>query len=297
MLAALRHEWTGRWFLRGYGGAAPIGAGAIFGEPQPWAILAGATSPAQARVLVGNIRRFLTGIGAPAFVGGPARIGSALSPAARDPGVTEPPTGGGFDGASQYVGGVWFDPNGWLTWALAGLDGVVPGAASDAWSEYTRNTLAMHAHVFPDHWDGTISIDDACNAFYAHDPARCGISLYHDYDGQITEQPTWMVMGAINLAGVTPTEHGFVIWPHVARIALRLPQIGVARATGLLRGYVRIARTERLSMTVRDVPRAARNVVAWANGRVVRFLRSGDGVGFILPASAGRAADWAVSWR
>ncbi len=174
LLAALRHEWTGRWFLRGYGGAAPIGAGAIFGEPQPWAILAGATSPAQARVLVGNIRRFLTGIGAPAFVGGPARIGSALSPAARDPGVTEPPTGGGFDGASQYVGGVWFDPNGWLTWALAGLDGVVPGAASDAWSEYTRNTLAMHAHVFPDHWDGTISIDDACNAFYAHDPAARG---------------------------------------------------------------------------------------------------------------------------
>lgn len=136
-----------------------------------------------------------------------------------------------------------------------------------------------------------------CNAFYARDPAQCGIALYHDYEGQVTEQPTWMVMGAINLAGVTTTEHGFVIWPHLARLSLRLPDIGVARAPRLLRGYVRIARTERLTMTVRDVPPTARAVVTWSDGRAVRFRRAGDGVVFALPASAGRAADWAVSWR
>jgi hypothetical protein len=297
LLAVLRREWTGRWFLRGYDGGKPIGAGAIFGEPQPWAILAGATTAARARVLVANIRRFLDGIGAPAVVGGPARIGSALSPALRDPGVTEPPTAGAFDGASQYVGGVWFDPNGWLTWALASLDGVVPGAAADAWSEYTRNTLAMHAHVFPDHWDGTISIDDACNAFYARQPARCGISLYHDYEGQITEQPTWMVMGAVNLAGVTATERGYLIAPHLDRFSLRLPQIGVARAPGLLRGYVRIARVQRLVMEVRGVPAGARDVVAWADGRAVPARRAAGEVVFVLPAAPGRAANWAVTWR
>jgi hypothetical protein len=212
LMAVLRKTWTGRWYLRGYSGSDPIGSGAIFGEPQPWAILAGAPSASQARVLVHDVRRFLTGVGAPAAVNGPARIGSAISPAARDPGVTEPPTGDGhkFDGASQYVGGVWFDVNGWLTWALTDLDGVVPGVARDAWSEYTRNTLAAHAHAFPQHWDGTISVDDACNAFYAHHPDRCGIRLYHDYEGQITEQPAWMVMNALHLAGITPTEHGFV---------------------------------------------------------------------------------------
>ena len=299
LLTVLRREWTGRWYLRGYSGPNPIGRGAIFGEPQPWAILAGAPSVRQARVLVHNIRRFLTGIGAPAALNGPAQIGSAISPAARDPGVTDPPTGGGatFDGASQYVGGVWFDVNGWLTWALADLDGVVPGAAGYAWSEYTRNTLAAHAHAFPQHWDGTISIDDACNAFYARHPDRCGIPLYNDYAGQITEQPTWMVMNAVHLAGVTPTEHGFLITPHLARFWLRLPGVGVAREPRLLRGYLRIARRERLVMQIRGVPRRARSVTTWANGQTVAHRESGGLVVFSLPARPDRAADWAITWR
>lgn len=298
LVALLRRTWTGRWYLRGYSGSAPIGRGVIFGEPQPWAILAGAPSPHQASVLVGNIRRFLTGIGAPASLGGPAKIGSAISPAARDPGVTDPPTGGDatFDGASQYVGGVWFDVNGWLTWALTDLDGVVPGAAADAWSEYTRNTLAAHANAFPNHWDGTISIDDACNAFYAKHPDRCGIPLYNDYEGQITEQPAWMVMNAVHFAGVTPTESGFLIDPHLARLSLRLPRVGVARAPRLLRGYLRIARRERLVMEIRGVPRGARDVTAWANGLAVAHGTSGGAVVFSLPAGPDRAADWAVTW-
>jgi Glycosyl hydrolase 36 superfamily, catalytic domain/Glycosyltransferase family 36 len=297
LLGVLRREWTGRWYLRGYSGSSPIGRGVIFGEPQPWAVLAGAPSPRQAGVLVRNIRRFLTGVGAPAALNGPAKIGSALSPAARDPGVTDPPTSGAFDGASQYVGGVWFDVNGWLTWALADLDGVVPGAAGYAWSEYTRNTLAAHAHAFPAHWDGTISIDDACNAFYARHPDRCGIVLYNDYEGQITEQPTWMVMNAVHLAGVTSTQHGFLIDPHLARFSLRLPRVGVARQPGLLRGYLRVARRERLVMQIHGVPGGARGVTTWANGLAVAHSSSGGYITFSLPARPDRAADWAVSWR
>ena len=60
--------------------------GAIFGEPQPWAILAGAPDASQAATLVANIRRYLGGVGATA---GPSRIGSAQSPAADDPSVSE----------------------------------------------------------------------------------------------------------------------------------------------------------------------------------------------------------------
>ena len=289
----------GRWYLRGYSGSKPIGDGAIFGEPQPWAILAGAPSTQQATVLVHNIRRFLTGIGAPAVIDGPAKIGSALSPAARDPGVTEPPTAGAFDGASQYVGGVWFDVNGWLTWALSQLDGVVPGAAGYAWSEYTRNTLGAHAHAFPDHWDGTISIDDACNAFYAHQPARCGIPLYSTYEGQITEQPTWMVMGAIHLAGVTALEHGFVVTPHLKSFSLRLPDVGVERAAHMERGYFRIERRERLVVEVGGVPPNARDVRTWSSSRRVSHHRRGRLVVFTLAARSmsrnGLGGDMAMS--
>src|SRR5262249_17316155 len=54
----LRHEWTGKgWYSRGYGGDRQIGAGAIFGEPQPWAILAGIPTTRRAATLVANIRR------------------------------------------------------------------------------------------------------------------------------------------------------------------------------------------------------------------------------------------------
>jgi hypothetical protein len=194
------------------------------------------------------------------------------------------------------VGGVWFDVNGWLTWALTNLDGLVPGAARDTWSEYTRNTLAAHAHAFPEHWDGTISVDDACNAFYARHPATCGIPLYHDYEGQITEQPAWMVMNAVHIAGVTPTERGFLITPHLARFSLRLPDVGVARERTLLRGYLRIERRERLVLEIGSVPAGARGVTTWASGRTVPHRTSGGLVVFVLPARRHEAADWAVTW-
>ncbi len=231
------------------------------------------------------------------MVNGPARIGSAQSPALRDPDVAEPPTNAhAFDGASQYVGGVWYDVNGWLTWALANLQGTVPHAARYAWSEYTRNTLAAHATAFPRHWDGTISVDDACNAFYASQPAKCGIGLYSDYEGQITEQPTWMVMNAINLAGVTPTEHGYRIVSHLRSFTLRMPRIGVAHERRLLRGYVRTQGRGRLVLRVGDVPRWASNVTTWVDGHAVDHHRSHGLIVFSLVAHHGRAADWAITW-
>ena len=56
----------------------------MFSEPQPWALLAGAATTAQATRIVANYRRFLVGIGAP---GGPTKIGAALAPGSSDPGA------------------------------------------------------------------------------------------------------------------------------------------------------------------------------------------------------------------
>src|SRR2546426_2996009 len=134
-VATLRNEWTGKgWYSRGYSGARQLGQGAIFGEPQPWAMLAGAPSAQQANTLVANIRRFLTGIGAPADLNGPAKIGSSQSPAANDPDVTEhsePPVGVGTNNA-VWVGGAWYAIDGVLSWGLGRLDGVVPHATDYA---------------------------------------------------------------------------------------------------------------------------------------------------------------------
>lgn len=316
--ATLRREWTARgWYPRGFRGPLRVGTGVIFSEVQSWAILAGAPAPDQARRLVRNIRRFLTGHGAP---GGPSPIGSAESPAADDPGVTEttplqplldllppslleriPQLGGPMAQRSQsaaWPGNVWYDLNGHLTWALASLDGTVEGARELAWDEYTRNTLARRSEAWPDHWAGTISVDDVCNAWYARDPKRCG-GFSSEYDGQVTEQPVWMVMNALRLAGVTPTRDGYRIAPALpfSRFALRLPRIGVARERGRLRGYVRPEAGGPVAVEVR-LPAGveAARVTAWADGRRVAH-RTGDGTVTVeLDARAGRAADWAVTW-
>ena len=299
----LRVEWTGSgWYSRGYAGDRQIGSGAIFGEPQPWAILSGAPSRQRAIRLVANIRRFLDGVGAPPEVHGPSRIGSSLSPARNDPDVTErsSPPGGVGDNNANYVGGVWFDVNGWLTWALGELDGVVPGARRYAWSEYTRNTLATHATAFPDHWAGTISVDDTCYAYYASRPAQCGNDLYRQYDGQITEQPTWMVMDAIRLAGITPTRRGYRIAPRLpfGRFSLRLPRIGVAARAGQLRGYVRPVESGPLELRVQVPPDVVpASLVVWAGRRAVAFRLVSGSVVFRLRGRADSAADWAVTWR
>ena len=313
-LAVVRGQWTGSgWYSRGYAGNRQVGSGVIFEEPQPWAILAGAPTVAQDAKLFANIHRYLDGYGAP---GGPTRIGSAIVPGIDDPGVTEhgpvptvddlpgapqiyadDPATNTLSGADEWPGGVWFDPNGWLTWAYASLDGVVPGAVDDAWSEYLRNTLANHATQFPAHWAGTISVDDACYGYYSAAPQNCGIGLSTDFDGEITEQPTWMVMDAIRLAGVTPVQGGYDITPHLpmSRFSLRLPQVGVASAPGVLRGYVRPVGSGRLVMHVARPPGSAGAIHAFADGRAVASSVSGGLVTFVLPARAGRAADWAVT--
>ena len=299
-LATVRRQWTGGgWYSRGYAGATQLGQGAIFEEPQPWAILAGAPNPTQAQTLVNNIRRYLDGVGAPADLHGPALTGSALTPAYNDPEVTERTTigSGGAQNNSNYPGGSWFDPNGWITWALGELDGTVPGARGLAWSEYLRNTLATHATVFPDHWGGTISIDDSCWSWYSQHPEMCGDGLHPGFDGQNTEQPAWMVMDAIRLAGITPTQSGFLIAPHYpfSLFSLRLPDAGIASETDRLRGYFVTQQSGPLTLEVK-VPAGVRSPTTWANGREVLHAFAGGYVGFTFATVAGRPADWAVTW-
>jgi hypothetical protein len=295
--ATLRREWTGRgWYSRGYAGDRQIGRGVIFGEPQPWAILAGVPDAAQARTLVANIRRFLTGVGAPH---GPSKIGSSQSPARDDPLVEERSTPGGVgDNNAVFVGGSWYAVDGWLTWALGELDGTVPNARRYALDELLRNTLAAHATAFPQRWNGVLSVDDACSAYYASDPSRCGIGLFPDYNTQIMHQPAWSLFAVLKLAGVDPVRDGYRIDPHlpVATFSLRMPQVGLDYGRARVRGYLRPSghRRLRLAVTLPGRLRHGRPTV-WVDGRRVRATRAGGVVRFSLRARAGRAVDWAVT--
>jgi hypothetical protein len=299
--AVLQGEWTGRgWYSRGYGDRGRIGSGAIFGEPQPWALLAGAADGARARTLVANIRRFLTGVGAPPQTGGPARIGSSQSPARNDPAVTErtEPQIGIGDNNAVYVGGAWYAINGWLTWALGELDGVVPRAREYAFDEFERNTLTAHARAYPQRWNGVISVDDVCSAHYASDPSRCGVGLFSAWNTQVMHQPAWSLFAALKLAGLDPVRGGYEIDPHLPMDAfsLRLPQAGVEYRPARVRGYLRPSGRRRLRMTV-SLPARLRSgrVAAFVDGRRVPARRAGAAVRFTLRARAGGAVDWAVA--
>lgn len=303
LLSTLRGQWSGQgWYARGYVGNQQLGSGAIWLEPQPWAILAGAPSPGQAATLAANIGRYLDGTGAPAIVHGPDRIGTSLSPARDDPGVTEttrlPGTGEG-DNNAVYPGGTWYEPDGWLTWAYASLDGEVPGSRSLAFDEYVRSTLADHAAAYPNQWVGITSVDDTCWSFYSSDPSRCGGVLgITNYEGQNTEQPEWMVMDALTLAGVTPTEKGYQVSPQFpfSNFTVRFPTIGVGGQGSTLQGYIRPLATGRLLLQV-AVPRGATEVTCTVAGSVVRATVSSKWVTFPVGAQRDRSVNWSVSWR
>jgi hypothetical protein len=244
------------------------------------------------------VRRFLTGVGAPVQVRGPARIGSSQSPAANDPAVAEhsqPAVDSTGNNGAVYIGGTWYAINGWLTWALGTLGDSVPHARDYAFSELQRNTLAAHAVAYPAHWDGITSVDDVCRSFYSTDPAICGASLTRSYEGQIIHQPAWSLFDSIRLAGINPTASGFQIKPELplSSFSLRLPGIGVAYQRNLARGYVVSAASGALTMEV--TPPSGGSWRAYADGRRVRGSRRGGAVVFRLAVRAGRAADWAIA--
>ena len=296
-------EWTGGWYSRGYSGLRQIGSGAIFGEPQPWAILAGVPDDAmQYQTLVGNIQRFLTGIGAPPEVNGPAKIGSSQSPFLNDPDVDETsfPTVPGSDNA-VFVGGVWYAVNGWLTWAMGRLDGIVPGAAEFALDELERNTLKAHADAYPEEWNGTLNVDDSCNAHFAVEANECGIGVFKlllNINGQIAHQPAWTQFALLKLAGLEPTAAGYDIRPQLplTKWNIRFPRAGLAQAPGLLRGYIRPEQDGVIVFTVRPRNFSADAATAvWINGqRVSAELLEGGALRFSAQGVKGVAMDWVV---
>jgi hypothetical protein len=207
---------------------------------------------------------------------------------------------GGEDGSAVFVGGVWYSLNGWLTWAYGTLDGEVPGARADAFSELVRNTLATHATAFPNSWDGILSVDDVCDAWYAKDPSTCGDGLTTSYDTQIPHQDAWTLWDLIELAGISSTGSGFRIVPHLpmSTFSVRFQGAGVASAPRMLRGYITPQASGPLVMQVATPPGSGHRKLIVYVGRKQVKARRGDGlVTFTLPATAGRPANWAVVAR
>ncbi len=310
---AVTKAWTkAGWYIRGWDKNGQIGTGAIFEEPQPWAMLAGIPTIEQSKELLSNIRRFLTGIGAPSYLNGPSKIGSSQSPARNDPKVTErtnTTVGVGTNNA-VYVGGTWYSLNGTLVWGMANLDPQVPGAAVDAFDEYLRNTLFAHATAFPNNWDGIISVDDACNSFYSTSPGSCGIGLTNTYQGQIMHQPAWSLFDTIALSGIVPTASGYDITPHwpAQNFSVEFPDIGLARSPNSLKGYFLLsanpnrqssASSNHLSLKLNvSIPSgiSLSNLHIWNGKHLIPFNKFGDKVSFVLTMTSTERVNWEITW-
>jgi hypothetical protein len=121
--AATARQWTGKWLRRAWLGPTLgwVGESTLWLEPQPWALLAGVTTPEQSRELIRNmdeLLRRLSPIGAVQMNQGP-----------------DAPKGGIWEPGTSVSGGIWPSLNQTLVWALARHD---PAMAWDEWKKAQR---------------------------------------------------------------------------------------------------------------------------------------------------------------
>jgi len=142
--ALVATAWNGNWFHRAYApGGGIVGDEDCWLEVQPWAILCGAATPDQARVLLENIDRN-------------NRAGAPIGARVKWP--TDPDlAAAGFWGTGT-LGGSWFAIDMTLAWAAAKVD------IELAWDVWRRMTLGAHTAAYPEIWEGTLSGPDSWNA-------------------------------------------------------------------------------------------------------------------------------------
>jgi Glycosyl hydrolase 36 superfamily, catalytic domain/Glycosyltransferase family 36 len=148
---AVREQWGGKWFRRGWLNEKLgwIGENEMWLEPQPWAIIGGAATPQQTEKLVENIDKLMRK---------PSPIGAMLMSQSLKQIETAP---GDLTNAA-----VWPSINGTLVWALALVDGKL------AWDEWKKNSLAYHAEAYPDIWYGIWSGPDTYNSVLSKYPGQ-----------------------------------------------------------------------------------------------------------------------------
>jgi len=147
----VRKQWTGRWFKRAWltEDLGWIGEDQMWLEPQPWAIIGGIPNDKQKQLLVQTIDE---------LVRKPSKVGAMIHST-------------GFKHLTRSLGvgvnaGIWPSINGTLIWALS-LNNI-----NLAWDEWKKNTLAMHAEIYPEVWYGIWSGPDTYNSELSEFPGQ-----------------------------------------------------------------------------------------------------------------------------
>jgi Glycosyl hydrolase 36 superfamily, catalytic domain/Glycosyltransferase family 36 len=214
---AARRQWTGKWFRRAWLGPTLgwLGESTLWIEPQPWAILAGATTPDQSRALIQTVDALLrrtSPIGATQMGEGPdMKQGEVFLP------------------GTCVNGGVWPSLNQTLVWALATVDPAM------AWDEWKKNSLARHAEAYPSLWYGIWSGTDSYNSTVSEQPGESVNNKYFhgpDFPVLNLHSHACSLYSISKLIGLEFNGHGLSISPELPVESYRFesPLIGVIKS-------------------------------------------------------------------
>jgi hypothetical protein len=282
---AVQKQWTGKWFRRAWLGPTLdwLGEKGLWIEPQPWAMISGATSSDQTTVLLKAIDQDLrkpSPIGAMQINDSPDRITQGVW-------KMEPGT--------QVAGGVWPSLNQTLIWALARVDGAM------AWDEWKKNSFARHAEVYPQVWYGTWSGPDVLNSALSKHPGETtGGKPFGWTDFPVLNMHTHAcpLYSATKLLGLEFTENGLMLAPTLPLQSFRFesPLFGLIKTAKGYEGWynpsVRNTWSVRLSLSVEEVKRLQR---AEVNGIRVRARVNQGTIELRGEGGAGSAFRWSLS--
>jgi len=245
---AIRSQWTGRWFRRGWLNEKLgwIGENEMWLEPQPWAIIGGAATPAQQEELIEAIN---------ILVRQPSPIGAMLMSHSLKEIFTPPGT--------TTNAGIWPSIKGTLVWALALVDGNL------AWEEWKKNSLAYHAEAYPDTWYGIWSGPDTYNSTLskyagqtyfdekalqgggAESPLVTSVN-WTDFPVMNMHPHAWPLYDTVKLIGATFTPEGMELSPILPQPAYRFssPLLGLDKTKSGYSGWYAPAKAGEWQITL-----------------------------------------------
>jgi hypothetical protein len=292
---AVREQWIGKWFRRGWLSESLgwIGENVMWLEPQPWALIGGAATPEQTEELVENINE---------LVRKPSPIGAMLMSGSLKQIESAP---GDLTNA-----GVWPSINGTLVWALALVDGKL------AWDEWKKNTLAFHAEAYPDVWYGIWSGPDVYNSVLSKhagqtffdektlqgDDSTSPLSTnvnWTDFPVMNMHPHAWPLYDTVKLIGAAFTPEGLALSPALPQETYRFysPLLGLEKSKDGYNGWYAPLRggTWQVTLNLPEEERSRFSLLK-VNGQERRMQVNAEGsIRFSGGSAPGQPLHWSVS--
>ncbi len=290
---AVKEQWTGKWFKRAWltEELGWVGIERLWLEPQPWTIIGGVADAKQRETLLKSINeevRKSEKIGA-------RLLTDTLPEVAVDPGMLT-------------NGGVWPSINGTLIWALSLVDGNL------AWDEWKKNTLALHAEVFPEIWYGIWSGPDSYNSSLSKYPGQTFFTppesepetrltmnirlFWTDFPVMNMHPHAWPLYNLVNLTGIKFTSEGVEYTPTLPKDEYKFhsPLVGLEKTPSGYEGWYApsIAGTWKITLTLpQEQAKAFSNIEV--NGKAIDFNFVNDQIILRGESTPDKPLRWAVT--